>query len=212
MRGRLIAVEGLDGVGKTTLSKALAEALGARWTTTPGAWIRQVRPQFDATFARSPEARSLAYGATVIAAGREAEAELNAGRDVVIDRYWLSTLAYAPHTAWEALGAMSAHVLPATVTLYLTAADATRRARMATRGALSPADRDTLEPGKGRWLDQRFRSFREDAAAGAFVVLSADVPPDALLGDALARLREPSPVQCPLFEESEGQAPRRRAM
>ena len=36
-RGRLIALEGIDGCGKTTQARALAGALGARLTHEPGA-------------------------------------------------------------------------------------------------------------------------------------------------------------------------------
>lgn len=173
MRGRLIAVEGLDGVGKTTLSRALANALGGRWMTTPGPEIRAVREQFEAAFVASPVARSLAYGAAVMAAGGDAGPVLDAGRDVIVDRYWLSTLAYAPPTAWAALDAMSAQVRPADITLYLSAPDATRRERLAGRGQMSAADRDTLAPGKAHWLDQRFRSFADNPAAGAFREIDA---------------------------------------
>ena len=36
MRGRLIAVEGSEGSGKTTQAQRLAEALGAVFTREPG--------------------------------------------------------------------------------------------------------------------------------------------------------------------------------
>ncbi len=193
MIGRLITVEGLDGVGKTTLSAALADALGALCTTTPGAWIRANRRDFDASFSASPEARSLAYGATVIATGRHAERALLAGQDVVVDRYWLSTVAYAPHGVWEALAAMSELARPADLTLYLSAPEELRRARLEGRGALSAADLDTLSPGKSRWLHQRFLAFRDDHVAGRFLHLDASADADRVLRDALQQIASSAP-------------------
>lgn len=219
MSGRLIAVEGLDGVGKTTLSAALAEALDALWTTTPGAWIRANRRDFDASFMASPEARSLAYGATVIAAGREAERALRSGKDVVVDRYWLSTVAYAPHGVWEALAAMSEAARPADLTLYLSAPEALRRARLEGRGALSAADLDTLSPGKGRWLHQCFLAFRDDRVAGRFLSLDASADAGQVLRDALQQIASSAPSQRALFAQHEeardissANAPERRAI
>ena len=183
MRGRLIAVEGLDGVGKTTLSRSLAASIGARWMTTPGASIRAMRGVFDAAFLASPCARSLAYAATVLAAGAEARDALNAGIDVVFDRYWLSTVVYAPPELWPGLEALAPLVPPAALTLYVAVPEALRRARLEGRGGLSAADQQTLEPGRGYWLDQRFRAQRGGVVAGNFQVLPGEDSP----GDVLAR-------------------------
>lgn len=183
MRGRLIAVEGLDGVGKTTLSQSLAASIGARWMTTPGAPIRGIRDAFDAAFSASACARSLAYAATVIAAGAEAQDALNAGIDVVFDRYWLSTVVYAPPELWPGLEALAPLVPPASQTLYVVVPEALRRARLAGRGGLSAADQQTLEPGRGYWLDQRFRAQRGGVVAGFFREVSGEGSP----GEVLAR-------------------------
>lgn len=200
MRGRLIVIEGLDGTGKSTLASRLALALGAAHRTTPGEQIRSVRGAFDAAFEVCPVSRSLAYGASVVAEGRRAQALLRAGQDVVMDRYWLSTLAYAPPEARSALRAMGDLVVPADLTLLLTLPEERRRARLLGRGALSDADALTLGPGQGHWLLERYRSYAGQPAAGDLLELSAEGDAQAVLTRALELLERWGLPQLPLFE------------
>ncbi len=98
-RGRLIALEGIDGCGKSTQARALADALGARLTHEPGATelgagLRALllAPEVPAP---SPRAEAL-----LMAADRAEHVTqvlgpaLAAGEWVVSDRYAGSTLAY----------------------------------------------------------------------------------------------------------------------
>ncbi|MGH9088937.1 MAG: dTMP kinase [Acidimicrobiales bacterium] len=98
-RGRLIALEGIDGCGKSTQAAHLADALGALATFEPGATAlgRALRlllldPERGAP---SPRAEAL-----LMAADRAEHVEevvrpaIDAGRWVVTDRYSGSTLAY----------------------------------------------------------------------------------------------------------------------
>jgi dTMP kinase len=98
-RGRLLALEGIDGCGKSTQAVALAAALGARLTHEPGATalgatLRQVLLAPDA-----PPV-SLRAEALLMAADRAEhvtlvlEPALAAGEWVVSDRFSGSTLAY----------------------------------------------------------------------------------------------------------------------
>ncbi len=98
-RGRLIALEGIDGCGKSTQARALAEVLGARLTFEPGATpvgarLRQLLLAPDAA-APLPRAEAL-----LMAADRAEhvalvlEPALAAGAWVVSDRYAGSTIAY----------------------------------------------------------------------------------------------------------------------
>jgi dTMP kinase len=98
-RGRLIALEGIDGCGKSTQASALADALGARLTFEPGATpvgvrLRQLLLAPDAP-APSPRAEALLMAADraehVV---RVLEPALAAGEWVVSDRYAASTIAY----------------------------------------------------------------------------------------------------------------------
>jgi dTMP kinase len=97
--GRLLALEGIDGCGKSTQAAALAAALGARLTHEPGATplgaaLRQILLAPD-----SPPV-SLRAEALLMAADRAEHVALllapalAAGEWVVSDRYSGSTLAY----------------------------------------------------------------------------------------------------------------------
>ncbi len=97
-RGRLIAFEGIDGCGKSTQARILAETLGALLTYEPGdtplgAGLRELVLHSDD--ALSPRAEAL-----IVAADRAQhvdevlEPALALGRWVVTDRFDGSTLAY----------------------------------------------------------------------------------------------------------------------
>ena len=98
-RGRLIALEGIDGCGKSTQARALADALGARLTFEPGATplgarLRQLLLAPDAP-SPSPRAEALLMAADRAEhVARILEPALAAGEWVVSDRYAASTIAY----------------------------------------------------------------------------------------------------------------------
>jgi dTMP kinase len=98
-RGRLIALEGIDGCGKSTQALALAETLGARLTHEPGgtptgARLRELLLSVDspAVSARTEALLMAADRAEHVA--RVVEPALAAGEWVVTDRFSGSTLAY----------------------------------------------------------------------------------------------------------------------
>jgi dTMP kinase len=98
-RGRLIALEGIDGCGKSTQAKAVAAALGALLTHEPGATplgatLRRLLldPELPAP---SPRAETLLMAADRAEhVAQVIEPALAAGRWVVTDRYSGSTVAY----------------------------------------------------------------------------------------------------------------------
>jgi dTMP kinase len=98
-RGRLLALEGIDGSGKSTQALALSELLGARLTHEPGATVLGAALR---QMLLSPEAPpvSLRSEALLMAADRAEhvalvlEPALAAGEWVVSDRFSGSTLAY----------------------------------------------------------------------------------------------------------------------
>jgi dTMP kinase len=100
-RGRLIALEGIDGCGKSTQAKAVAAALGALLTHEPGATPLGARlrrllldPDPDAP-APSPRAETLLMAADRAEhVAQVIEPALVSGAWVVTDRYSGSTIAY----------------------------------------------------------------------------------------------------------------------
>jgi dTMP kinase len=98
-RGRLIALEGIDGCGKSTQAGALADALGVTLTFEPGATpvgarLRELLLAPDAP-PPVPRAEALLMAADRAEhVARVLEPALAAGRWVVSDRYAASTIAY----------------------------------------------------------------------------------------------------------------------
>ena len=97
--GRLIAIEGIDGCGKSTQARILAEHLGAVLTREPGATAlgRSLRSLLLDPAGEAPSERAEAL---LMAADRAQHVALvvgpalGQGRTVVTDRFSASTLAY----------------------------------------------------------------------------------------------------------------------
>lgn len=139
-----IALEGMDGTGKSTLARALAEALDATLLRTPAEALATVRPIIDAAVAPSAVATQLFYASTVALASEEAGAILATGRSVIVDRYWASTVAYAACRASQVdLGNVARALREPDLTVYLSADEGVRTRRLARRG-MSLADRDSI--------------------------------------------------------------------
>jgi dTMP kinase len=156
-RGRLIALEGIDGSGKSTQARALADALGARLTHEPGATrlgaaLRRLLLTPDAP-PRGPRAEAL-----LMAADRAehvaavVEPALAAGEWVVTDRYAGSTLAYQgsgrglPVSELQELSAWASAGLAADVSVLVDVSVEVAATRLA--GAPGGTDRmERLGPG-----------------------------------------------------------------
>lgn len=101
---RFIVIEGIDGVGKTTIATQLCESLGYKYYKTPPAIIesfnsplnescQSLRGFVDKLAYISPQARYLFYLFGLVVASKEIE-EILCNYHVVCDRYMASTLAY----------------------------------------------------------------------------------------------------------------------
>jgi dTMP kinase len=177
-----IVFEGLDGAGKTTCAASLAARIGAEFMTTPAPSVRRYRNDFVASLGKSQEAKQLFYLATVFAASAEVSTLLAQGRSVVLDRYFLSTQAYAAFRGSRLeLDDVQRLIQPADVTIYMDTAHATRVARLYGRGT-SAADLETITAD----ADARLRAEHIQRAhldvVGQFVRVPGDVgsPSDVL--------------------------------
>jgi dTMP kinase len=88
----LILLEGLDGVGKSSTARRLAEMLNATLLATPLPELLPFRGFFDGQAEPTRRAFYMLSNALTSAHVRECQA------DVVLDRYWSSTFAYEQAT------------------------------------------------------------------------------------------------------------------
>lgn len=86
-------LEGIDGVGKSSTGEELADRLDAEYIQSPPDEFDDLRPiaNSDET---STEFKYLTYMAGNALVADRVEEHLEAGRDVVVDRYIPSTIAY----------------------------------------------------------------------------------------------------------------------
>lgn len=161
-----VVFEGLDGTGKTSCARALAERIGARYMTTPCPEVRQLRQSVLDSFEGNQEAAQLFYLASVFDASAKVRRLLDAGVSVVLDRYFLSTQVYAAFRAsrLELDAAASALVHP-DLTVCLHAPLATRTLRLHGRGC-APADAETLSPEADALLREGYRRKSSLPVAG----------------------------------------------
>jgi len=87
-----VALEGADGCGKTTLCSILAERLGAVAYSTPPKKYLQMREGVDKNSPAEEHYRFYRDG--IYDASDEIDHMLKDGKDIVSDRYWLTTLTY----------------------------------------------------------------------------------------------------------------------
>ncbi len=87
-----IVIEGIDCTGKSTISKLLAKYTDSVLYKTPPKNISAKRDKVDAN--ASPAGHYLFYLDGIHTASKEIWEFLASGKDVVCDRYWLSTYVY----------------------------------------------------------------------------------------------------------------------
>ena len=188
----LITIEGVDGAGKTTLARALAERLGAQLLREPGGvpLAERIRALvMDPEVAVDPRAEALLYAA----ARAQLVAErlrplLEAGETVVLDRFVDSSLAYqgaARGLGIDAVRAMNDVGVRPDVTFLLRIEPALARERLA-------GERDRLEREPPEFFAAVARAYDALAAAepDRFRVLDASLPPGEVLAEALGTLAE----------------------
>ncbi|MEP7162199.1 MAG: hypothetical protein ABI747_00330 [Candidatus Moraniibacteriota bacterium] len=137
----ILVVEGVDGVGKTALAKALATALGFRYLYTPQPPLASIRKELESL--RDPNTRFFYYLTSVVAIQKWIMERLESNQGVVIDRYIYSTLAMHQLLGVD-ISCVNVDKLPIvfpTVSILLTASAKTREERLVARSGLQTYDR-----------------------------------------------------------------------
>ena len=191
MKPLFIVVEALDGVGKTTLVRGLAERLGGVARNTPGDALRAVSSQVLGALGDDQTARCLFYAASVVAEGRRARRTVDEGGTVVMDRYWLSTVSYArARGVVQALDDVERCVPAPDVTVLVTLDEAERVRRMDGRG-YTVADRETLAPAFRECVHREMNAVgRREALRPTVEVDVTGCDPEAALDRVLAAVRQ----------------------
>lgn len=141
-----VAIEGLDGVGKTTLARDLAHNCGGEATDTPGPDLRPVVEMVLISLGDHQTARCLFYAASVLVAGHRAKQLADTGQLVFMDRYWLSTVAYARARGVSVdLSALESIVPAPDLTVLVTLDERERRGRLTNRQANTGEDLETFD-------------------------------------------------------------------
>lgn len=198
-RGRFIAIEGIDGSGTTSQTRALAAWLGSRGhsvvqTREPsrGAIGTLIRQRLSVAAAPlEPAALALLFAADRLDhIASEVEPALAAGAVVLSDRYFLSSLAYQAlecDAAW--VGQINARAPRPDLTLLLAlpveVAFARVQRRMAQEGAVEERF-DALE--LQRRIARHYQQFSADPAIGPVCVVDGDQPPEAVTGALIRAL------------------------
>ena len=195
--GRLLALEGIDGSGKTTQARALAATLPARLTHEPGAtqlgvWLRRLL--------LSPEAPpiSLRAEALLMAADRAEHVAtvvapaLAAGEWVVSDRFSGSTLAYQGYgrgldtTELARLVDWATAGLAPDLSILVDVPVEVAQSRLT---ATAPDRLERLGPGFAQLVRQGFLALAA-ADPAHWVVVDGTTDPDALTTRILAIVHE----------------------
>ncbi len=91
VKNKFIVLEGIDGAGKTTVSKSLARKIGAKFICTPPPGFSATRRIIDAN--AKITSRFLFYLSSVVYTSELIEEWIKKNH-VICDRYFISTIAY----------------------------------------------------------------------------------------------------------------------
>lgn len=196
-RGRLIALEGIDGCGKSTQARILAERTGAALTREPGA-TPLGKALRDHLLGAPPGAFGARAEALLLAADRAEhvvaviEPALSSGRWVVSDRFSGSTFAYQGYGRGLDLAALgrivefAASGIEADLNVLIDIPVELARARLAG-----------TRPDRFESMDEAFHRKVADGylhlartQPGTWVVVAGTDPPDVVARRVLAAVAE----------------------
>jgi thymidylate kinase len=127
-----VVFEGIDGSGKTTISKIISEKLEWQYYRTPPIPFENIRTEIDKSC--NPHSRFLFYLSSVCYASDEIKKLLRIN-SVVCDRYLYSTLAYhyALENSLRNIDLSNLDILRPDIIFYLNAKFQTRKKRIEKR-------------------------------------------------------------------------------
>lgn len=133
----IIAVEGIDCAGKGEVCPRLAKVLNAILYKTPPEHMRAEQDRIHAT---ATDLENYRYFTKVVQTASEEIALLSTTHNIVIDRYWITTVVYHRVMGIQAELVDMGNIVMPDLTVYLTVSPEVQARRMSGRG-MSPGDK-----------------------------------------------------------------------
>jgi len=188
-----IVIEGLDGVGKSTITKALATAMNAVVLTTPGDKFKGIRDELEVIYHDNHQARQLFYMSTVVSISEQVRDLTSNGKTVIVDRYWLSTQVYhhwkSDNQHFE-LADVEKSLLVPDVTLYLELPLWQRQKRLADRKGNTVEDNLTLSETVDTELSNLYTQYSNTSITGRWLRVDVDMAVDDIVKNICNELQE----------------------
>lgn len=188
-----IVIEGLDGVGKSTIAKALAKKIDAAILATPGDEFHNIRNDVELIYQDNYQSRQLFYMSTVVRVSEQARELINKGKNVIVDRYWLSTQVYHQ---WKSgnnhfvFPDIEKSVLTPDVTLYLQLPLKQRKKRLLSRSDNTEEDNLTIDEATDIELNNLYLHYSETSIAGHWVSVNTDATVENIIKNICNELEE----------------------
>jgi len=188
-----IVIEGLDGAGKSTIAEALAEEIGAEVLSTPGKNFNTIREQIDSIYHNNHQARQLFYMSTVVSVSEQVRELVNKGKNVIVDRYWLSTQVYhqwkSENNHFE-LAEVENKILIPDITIFLHLPLVQRRMRLVDRENNTLEDNLTLTKSADKELNNLYSQLGNKSVSGRWVSIKVNVTVDDVVKRICTELYE----------------------
>ncbi|MEK7478263.1 MAG: AAA family ATPase [Patescibacteria group bacterium] len=152
-----IVLEGLNGVGKTTISKLLVERLNGIYITTPSSIFQTGRVLVDKS--ADPIARFLFYLAGVYQTSIEIAEIIGSGQTIVCDRYYHSTVCSNRAAGLDVEIPQFVNLIQPDFTFLVTCEQNIRLSRLSKRGMGINDIRERKDDIEQRTVEE-FRKFR----------------------------------------------------